>query len=100
MRVRPADCVNSTGAAAGSVLRGVVPSNEGLRLRLLQDQPEGLDGPLQGRFVILDTGTNKHAASLGPLLHTETDAAEVLAVLRRGSPQCVSVVNTNILAAE
>jgi hypothetical protein len=44
--------------------------------------------------------TNKHAASLGPLLHRETDAAEVLAILRRQSLACVNVVNTNILAAE
>jgi hypothetical protein len=92
--------VKVSGAAAGSVLRGVVPNNQGLRLRLLQDQPRGLDGPLHGRFILLDTGENRHSSTLGPLLHTETDAAEVLAVLRRQSPACVSVVNTNILAAE
>jgi uncharacterized protein (TIGR03067 family) len=100
IRKWPADCVSSTGAAAGSVVRGVVPNNEGLRLRLLQNQPLGREGPLQGHFIILDTGTSKHSSTLGPLLHKETDAGEVLAVLRRRSRACVSVVNTNILATE
>jgi hypothetical protein len=92
--------VKVSGAAAGSVLRGVVPNNQGLRLRLLQDQPRGREGPVQGRFVLRDVGENRHADALEPLLHTETDAAELIVMLRRRSPQCVSVVNTNLLAAE
>jgi hypothetical protein len=43
-------------------------------------------------------GDSKHADSLWPLLHRETDAAEVLVALRRRSRGCVSVANTNILA--
>src|SRR5262245_8791735 len=33
--------VRDCGALAGAVLRGVVPNNQGLRLRVLQDQPAG-----------------------------------------------------------
>jgi hypothetical protein len=92
--------VNHCGAAAGSVLRGTVPNNQGLRLRVLEDQPRGREGPLAGRFVLLDAGDNKHAEALRPLLHRETDAQELLAVIRRQHRACVSVANTNILAAE
>jgi hypothetical protein len=92
--------VNNCGAAAGSVLRGTVPNNQGLRLRVLEDQPRGREGPLAGRFVLLDAGDNKHADALAHLLHRETDAREVLAALRRLRPGCVSVANTNILTAE
>jgi hypothetical protein len=91
--------VHDTGAPAGSVLRGAVPNNQGLRLRVLEDQPPGLEGPVAGRFVLLDAGDNKHADALRPLLHRETDAREVLEALRRRRPGCVSVANTNILTA-
>jgi hypothetical protein len=92
--------VHDSGAAAGSVLRGTVPNNQGLRLRVLQDQQRGRAGPLLGRFVLLDAGDNKHADALEALLHRETDAAEVLAALRRHRPGCVSVANANILTVE
>jgi hypothetical protein len=92
--------VSDTGARNGCILRGFVPHNEGLRLRLLQDQPKGVTGPIQGRFDILDVGNNKHATSLLQLLGATTDAEEVLLLLRRSSPACVSVVNANILTVE
>jgi hypothetical protein len=92
--------VNISGAAAGSVLYGTVENNSGLRLRVLDEQPPGREGPLLGRFVIIAVGDNKHADALWPLLHRETDAAEVLPAIRRRSPSCVSVANTNILAVE
>jgi hypothetical protein len=92
--------VNKQGAAAGSVLRGSSPINEGLRLRVLQEQARGTDGPIRGRFLILDVGDNKHSDSLAALLDRATDALEVLALIRREHAGCVSVVNTNILAVE
>jgi hypothetical protein len=51
-------CVSKTGARGGCILRGVVPHNEGLRLRDLQDQCKGQDGPLRGHFEILAVGNN------------------------------------------
>jgi hypothetical protein len=92
--------VNRSGAAAGSVLYGVVENNHGLRLRVLLEQPRGLEGPVVGRFVLLAEGDNRHAADLRPLVDHETDAAEVLVALRLRSPKCVNVVNTIILAVE
>jgi hypothetical protein len=92
--------VYDSGALAGSVLRGIVPNNQGLRLRVLKAQARGREGPIEGRFILLDAGDNKHADALRPLLHRETDAREVLEVLRQRRPGCVSVANTNILAAE
>jgi hypothetical protein len=38
--------------------------------------------------------------SLLQLLGAKTDAEEVLTVLRRNSPMCVSFVNANILTVE
>jgi hypothetical protein len=92
--------VNRSGAATGSVLRGSVGNNWGLRLRVLQEQPRGHDGPLRGRFVILDVGDNKHSEALRELAGRLTDAEEVLRAIRRLHPGCVSVANVGILALE
>jgi hypothetical protein len=62
---RPGPTVETEGAAAGSVLRGVSPTNSGLRLRVLSVQERGDAGPLRGPFVLLAAGDNKHTAALG-----------------------------------
>jgi len=92
--------VEKTGAAAGSVLRGVVPTNMGLRVRISQEQKRGNPGPVVGPFVILDVGENKHGAFLAALLRRPTDAQEVVGVIRHHCPGCVNVVNGNILVLE
>jgi hypothetical protein len=92
--------VHKSGAAAGCVLRGSAPNNRGFRLKVLQGQARDTDGPIQGRFVILDAGDNKHSESLEALVGEVTDAKEVLQALRRLHPGCVSVANTNILVLE
>jgi hypothetical protein len=98
---RPApNSVSDTGARSGCIVRGLVPQNDGLRLRILEDQPKGETGPIKGRFQILEVGHNKHAPALLELLGATTDAEEVIIVLRRSYPACVSVVNANILTVE
>jgi hypothetical protein len=92
--------VKNQGAPAGSVLCGSGISNGGLRLRIVEKQPPGRDGPIQGAFVILDAGNNRHARALAALLGRTTNAAEVLAVIRREHTACVNVANTNVLTAE
>jgi hypothetical protein len=97
---RRGDTVERQGADAGSILLGTTSANQGLRLRVQVSQAKGDAGPLRGPFVLLDAGDNKHTDALSGLLGKTTDAAEVLKVIREVSPGCVSVVNTNILAAE
>jgi hypothetical protein len=92
--------VEVCGAAAGSVVRGTAASNNGVRIRVLCEQPKERGGALLGTFVILDAGNNKHTHGLLALLGRETNAAEVLRTNRRGSPSCVSIVNANILVPE
>ena len=92
--------VGVTGAGAGRVLYGFGRNNEGLRIRVLEAQPTGAQGPVQGGFVVLDVGYNRHMQALARLLHRTTDAAEVLGVVRRPNTATVSVVNRNILALE
>jgi len=92
--------VSDTGAARNSVLVGIAPPNDGLRLRVLQDQPKGDGGPIKGELQILDVGNNKHSESLRKLLGRTTDAEEVVSLIRAAHPSCVSVVNANILAVE
>jgi hypothetical protein len=92
--------VNRSGAGADTVLCGSGRNNQGLRLRALQAQPRGTDGPIQGRFIILDAGDNRHSEALAPLLNRVTHAQEVLDLLRKEHPACVNVVNLNILVAE
>ncbi len=92
--------VEACGAAAGSVVRGCVPNNQGVRIRVLCEQPKGHSGALRGAFVILDAGDNKHTSDLLPLLGRETDAEEVQRVSRRDSPSCLSIANANILVPE
>jgi hypothetical protein len=91
--------VSMRGASAGAVLRGCGVSNQGLVVKVLQEQVKGNDGGLKGRFLILDPGTNKHSPVLRELLQRPTDAAEVLGLIRRQHPGCVSVVNANSLVA-
>ncbi len=92
--------VEACAAAAGSVVRGAAANNQGVRIRVLCQQPKGHCGALWGAFVILDAGDNKHTCALLPLVGRETDAAEVQRVNRRGFPSCVSIANANILVLE
>ncbi|HEV3261929.1 MAG TPA: hypothetical protein VG013_34075 [Gemmataceae bacterium] len=92
--------VNASGASAGCILRGSGLNNQGLRLRVLQEQPRGHDGGIQGNFVILDVGNNLHSPALKALLQKVTDAEEVLEIIRQRHASCVNIANTNILALE
>ncbi len=92
--------VNRSGAAAGSILCGAGGNNQGLRLRVSQPQMRGNEGPIQGGFVIINVGDNKHSESLRPLLNQMTDAAEVLGLIRERHSGCVSVANAGILVVE
>jgi hypothetical protein len=96
----PRRSVSDLGAAAGSVLRGVGMNNQGLRIRVLKGQPRGHGGAVGGRFLLLDTGDNLHSRVLDPLAGRETDAAEVLGLVRQGHPGCVCPANANILEVE
>jgi hypothetical protein len=74
--------------------------NQGLLIKVLQEQARGNDGGIKGCFLILDVGNNKHSPVLCALVQRLTDAEEVLALIRRKHPGCVSVVNANILVAD
>jgi hypothetical protein len=74
-------------------------SNQGLLIKVFQEQVKGHDGGIKGRFLILDAGDNKHSPVLRGLLQRLTDAEEILGLIRRKHPGCVSVVNANILVA-
>src|SRR4051794_26729172 len=92
--------VSKHGAVAGCVLRGSGLNNRGLRLKVIQEQARGNEGPIKGSFVILDVGDNIHTQSLGPLLGQVADAAAVTGMIRQAHPGCVSVVNANLLVVE
>ena len=92
--------VSDSGAPGGCILCGTSPHNDGLRVKVLYDQPKANSGPIKGQFQVLDAGSNKHSNSLQRLLGVTTDAKEVIAMLRRAYPACVSVVNANILIVE
>ncbi len=92
--------VSQTGAHADSILCGTGPNNRGLRIRILQAQAKGDDGPIRGNFVLLSTGDDRHALTLAPFLGKITNAQETLRALRRHSPACVHVVNAGALAVE
>ena len=91
--------VTHTGAAPHSILCGTAPHNQGLRVRTMQRQ-QGTEGPIEGPFVLIDAGANRHSSALAHLLGHMTDASEVLRFTRLQSPDCVSVVNANALSVE
>jgi len=99
-KYQPRNAVSQTGAKTGCILCGAAPNNTGLRLRILQGQPKGQGGPIGGPFQILDVGNNKHSEFLQDLLGRTTDAEEVVRLIRREYPGCVSIVNANILVLE
>lgn len=92
--------VHQTGASEDCILGGSGKHNAGLRIQVLQPQKRGAEGPVQGSFILLAVGLNRHAETLAPLLHSVTDAQQVLATLRRQQPACVSVVNVRSLVVE
>jgi hypothetical protein len=100
MRGRALFTVEHSGAGVGSILLGSGLNNQGLRLRVLQEQAKGQVGAITGGFVILDVGKNTFSQSLKPLLDQETDAETVMGVLRRRHAGCANVANTNILVLE
>ena len=57
-RRRTATSVSKCGAVAGCVLRGASLNNQGLRLRVIQEQARGNEGAIKGSFLILDVGDN------------------------------------------
>jgi hypothetical protein len=87
-------------AAAGSMLVGSGLNNQGLRLRVLDEQARGQGGAVTAGFVILDVGDNTFSESLKSLLHKETDAQKVMDILGRRQAGCAKVANKNILALE
>jgi hypothetical protein len=97
---QPRNAVSQTGAKAGCILCGAAPNNAGLRLRILEDQPRGGGGPIRGSFQILNVGDNKYSEFLEALLGRATEAEEVVRLIRREHPLCVSIVNANILVLE
>ena len=99
-KYQPRNAVSQTGARTGCILCGAAPNNTGLRLRILQDHLKGQGGPLGGPFQILDVGNNKHSEFLEGLLGRTTNAEEVVRLIRREHPGCVSIVNANILVLE
>src|SRR4051812_25321723 len=92
--------VSKRGAPAEAILRGSGISNQGLRVRVLQEQPKGKDGPIEGPFVILDVGKNRHSQALAPLVNQVTDSQTVLQIIRKEHPACVNAVNANILVLD
>jgi hypothetical protein len=92
--------VSRRGAQAGAIVRGCGIFNRGLRVQVLQEQPREHEGPLHGRFIILDVGENAHSDALIPLVNEETDAEQVLRVIREEHPACISVVNARSLYVE
>ena len=94
------ETVNRTGAAAGSVLKGVGPHNKDLRLKVYREQPKSDGGPIQGAFQLLHAGDNKYSALLDAFLGWDLTAEELLLAIRQEYPQCVSVVNASALAVE
>jgi hypothetical protein len=100
MGFTPRNVISNRGAESGCILRGAARSNQGLRLQISQGQAKGSGGPIRGRFQILDVGDNMHSAALEHLLGAATDAEQVVQIIRRGHPGCVSVVNANILVVE
>jgi hypothetical protein len=92
--------VSTTGAREGAVLVGIGPTNRGLRIQIVRSQTTSAGGPIDGSFRVLDVGSDRHSVVLRELGDRLTDAEEVLRLIRRGHPQCVSVVNANSLVVQ
>src|SRR3954454_5069095 len=92
--------ISKCGATAGSILRGSSKNNKGLRVQVCQGQLRGHEGAIKGRFVILDSGENKHSPFLESLVQQLTDADAVLGIIRREHQACLNVVNANSLVLE
>jgi len=97
---KPQRSVGRLGAEANAVLRGTGEHNRGLVVRATQPQARGHEGPIQGTFVLIDVGDNRHSDTLSAFLNKETNAQEVLKLIRSKHPACVNVVNANSLTTD
>ncbi|MEI7686996.1 MAG: hypothetical protein WCL32_18410 [Planctomycetota bacterium] len=97
---KPQRSVGRLGAEANAILRGTGEHNRGLVVRASQPQARGHEGPIQGSFVILEAGDNRHSDTLSGLLNREITAQEVLKLIRSKHPACVNVVNANSLTTD
>src|SRR5438105_15778749 len=88
--------VDKVGAKAGCILCGSGMNNEGLRLRILEDQPRGHDGAITGAFQLLGVGPNKYSRFLQRLLGKMSSSEEILGIIRREHPACRDVAKPNI----
>ena len=97
---KPQRSVGRLGAEANALLRGTGDHNRGLVIRVTQPQARGHEGPIQGNFVILEAGDNRHSDTLSGMLNRETNAQEILKLIRSKHPACVNVVNANSLTTD
>jgi hypothetical protein len=95
--------VKSTGAPARTILQGAFNFNEGLRVRVHEQQPPGWGGRIVGEFELLDAGTGKYAPYLkGFVGHTFASAKELIdrVSLQPGAEKCTHILNCNTLMRE
>jgi hypothetical protein len=92
--------VKATGAPAGAVLQGSFQFNEGLRVRVHEQQQPGYGGRIVGAFELLDAGTGKYASYLKGLVgQTFSTAKELIdrVSVQPGAEKCTHILNCNTL---
>jgi hypothetical protein len=103
MSATKSETVKGTGAAAGSILTGSEAVNQGLRLRIYDEQPPGHGGRIQGQFDLLDAGSGPYAHYLTDVVGQTFEAASDLIELvarHAGAEQCRHILNANLLVVE
>jgi len=96
------DTVKFTGASKGDILIGAEPKNKGLKIKVLEDVPEGKGGPLEQSFFLLDAGENEYSRYLKPFENQRfNNAKELIELVRsKGAKKFTHVLNANMLKVE
>jgi hypothetical protein len=100
MSATKSETVKVTGATAGAILVGSEAVNQGLCIRIHNDQPPDHGGRIGGPFDLLDAGTGPYAHYLADVVgHTFQTTNELIDLVAHhpGAEQCKHILNANLL---
>lgn len=92
--------VQFTGCPANSLLEGAFDSNQGMLIRVIEEQPPSPNyaGKINGRFELLKAGNGKYSGFLTKLEGQEFSANELVRkVMTLGGEKCTYIVHCDML---
>jgi hypothetical protein len=92
--------VKDTGAHEGEILVGIGIHNQGLLVKVYQDQPAGSGGRVEGQVLLLHQGTGEYAEGIKMIARKTFDSADACIQRLQQEPDgtgCSDILNADSL---